>query len=176
MPEMDVDEARRRFSGARIARLATVDHEGRPHLVPVVFALSRDKRVDERIPERGDEFGDGFGDEIVMAVDGKPKRSRRLRRLHNIEVNPAVCLLVDAYDEDWNRLWWVRADGGAQIVPPGAPDPEARDEYAAAVAALRRKYGQYGERPPDGPVTVVGVLRWSGWRAGSREDAAGPAG
>jgi len=159
MPEMDVDEARRRFSGARIARLATVDHEGRPHLVPVVFALC-----------------DSIGDEIVMAVDGKPKRSQRLKRLHNIEVNPAVCLLVDAYDEDWNRLWWVRADGGARVVPPGAPDPEARDGYAEAVAALRRKYGQYREHPPDGPVTVVGVLRWSGWRAGSEEDAAGPAG
>ncbi|MFC3572499.1 TIGR03668 family PPOX class F420-dependent oxidoreductase [Streptomyces yaanensis] len=151
MPRMDEDEARRRFTAARVARLATVDPEGRPHLVPVVFA----------------RYGD---DGIVMAVDRKPKSSQRLKRLHNIAVNPAVCLLVDAYDEDWDRLWWVRADGGARTVPPDAPTEQDRHAYEAAVALLRRKYPQYRDSPPDGPVVVVTVHRWSGWRAAAEPD------
>ncbi|MCT9008962.1 TIGR03668 family PPOX class F420-dependent oxidoreductase [Streptomyces sp. NPDC054766] len=147
MPDMDENQARRRFLAARVATLATVDAEGRPHLVPLVFARC--------------------GDELVTAVDHKPKRSPLLRRLRNIAARPAVCLLVDAYDEDWERLWWVRADGEARIVPP--PDGRERGEvahaYAAAVDALRDKYPQYRNRPPDGPVTVITVHRWRGWQA-----------
>lgn len=157
---MDVEEARRRFAGGRVARLATVDAEGLPHLVPLVFAL--------------------LGDEIVTAVDRKPKRPARLKRLRNIAANPGVCLLVDAYDEDWDELWWVRADGDARIVPPQtpetpeapeasealeAPDRRAPDEHGAAIAALQRKYAQYRRQPPDGPVIVVAVRRWRGWQA-----------
>ncbi|MGW2969004.1 TIGR03668 family PPOX class F420-dependent oxidoreductase [Streptomyces mirabilis] len=140
MPDMDEKEARRRFVAARVARLATVDPEGRPHLVPLVFAAR--------------------GGEIVTAVDHKPKRSPRLRRLRNIAAHPAVCLLVDAYDEDWERLWWVRADGDARVLPPGT-----QDEYTAAIDLLREKYAQYRQRPPDGPVIAVTVHRWHGWRA-----------
>ncbi|MFJ8630408.1 TIGR03668 family PPOX class F420-dependent oxidoreductase [Streptomyces sp. NPDC093568] len=145
MPDMEHDEARERFAKASVARLATVDPEGRPHLVPVVFAAR--------------------GDEVVTAVDGKPKRSQRLKRLHNMEVRPAVCLLVDEYDADWDRLWWVRADGGARVLPPDAPDEATRDEYTDAVELLRQKYAQYRQEPPTGPVTVITVLHWSGWRA-----------
>lgn len=149
MPDMAPEEARRWFTEARVARLATVDAGGRPHLVPVVFARQ--------------------GGTVVTAVDHKPKRSQQLRRLHNIAVHPAVCLLADAYDEDWDQLWWVRADGGARVVPPDAPEADARAEYAAAVDLLRQKYPQYRSRPPEGPVIVVSVVRWSGWRA-SLED------
>ncbi|AZQ32735.1 TIGR03668 family PPOX class F420-dependent oxidoreductase [Streptomyces cyaneochromogenes] len=152
MPDMRQDEARGRFAAAPVARLATVDPEGRPHLVPVLFAVR--------------------GDEIVTAVDGKPKRSRRLRRLHNIAVSPAVCLLVDEYDDDWDRLWWVRADGGARILQPGTSEmSDASDradssyEYAAAIELLRQKYPRYRRQPPDGPVIVITVLHWSGWQA-----------
>jgi PPOX class probable F420-dependent enzyme len=137
---MDEEEARRRFVAARVARLATVDAEGRPHLVPLVFAAR--------------------GGEIVTAVDHKPKRSRRLRRLRNIAAHPAVCLLVDAYDEDWEQLWWVRVDGDARVLPPGT-----QNEYTAAIDLLREKYAQYRQRPPDGPVIAVTVHRWHGWRA-----------
>ncbi|WP_443043355.1 TIGR03668 family PPOX class F420-dependent oxidoreductase [Streptomyces sp. NBC_00358] len=147
MPDMDEEQARRRFLAARVARLATVDAEGRPHLVPLVFAWC--------------------GDGLVTAVDHKPKRSPLLRRLRNIAARPAVCLLVDAYDEDWGRLWWVRADGDARVVPPpgGRAPGEFPHGYAAAVDALRDKYPQYRNRPPDGPVTVITVRRWRGWQA-----------
>lgn len=148
MPDMDEDEARRRFMAARVARLATVDAEQRPHLVPLVFA--------------------GRGGEIVTAVDHKPKRSQRLRRLRNIAAHPAVCLLVDAYDEDWDRLWWVRADGDARVLPPGP-----LGEYTAAIALLRDKYAPYRQRPPDGPVIAITVHRWHGWRAAPEPDLQG---
>jgi PPOX class probable F420-dependent enzyme len=149
MPVMDDAEARRRFAQARVARLATSDAEGRPHLVPLVFAQR--------------------GGEIVTAIDWKPKRPGRVKRLDNIAVRPEVCLLVDEYDDDWDRLWWVRADGTARVVPPDAPEKDARDEYATAVELLRQKYAQYRQRPPDGPVIVISVRRWHGWRARSDE-------
>lgn len=142
MTAMTGDEARDRFVRARVAALATADGAGRPHLVPVTFALT--------------------GGLIVFAVDHKPKRSRRLKRLANIEANPAVCLLADAYDEDWERLWWARADGTARVLPP----PADSETSAGHVELLARKYvRQYGDRPPQGPVVEIAVGRWTGWRA-----------
>ncbi|MGW0999750.1 TIGR03668 family PPOX class F420-dependent oxidoreductase [Streptomyces sp. NPDC002520] len=155
MPALDAAEARRRFTAARVARLATVDPAGRPHQVPVVFA----------------RLTAGGADRIVTAVDHKPKTTVRLRRLAHIEAHPPVCLLVDAYDEDWDRLWWVRADGEARVLPPDPADPDVWRAYATAVAALCAKYPQYRGRPPSGPVVAVAVDRWSGWEA--RPDASG---
>ncbi|MFF8593380.1 TIGR03668 family PPOX class F420-dependent oxidoreductase [Streptomyces sp. NPDC015220] len=152
MPRMEPDQARRRFTAARVARLATVDEAGRPHLVPVVFAAAGE-------------------DALVTAVDRKPKRTTDLKRLRHIAAAPSVCLLVDAYDEDWERLWWVRADATAAIVRPDAPDAAVRERYAAAVARLCRKYPQYRADPPDGPVVAMDVHRWSGWQAAPPPDA-----
>jgi PPOX class probable F420-dependent enzyme len=133
-------EARERFGAARVARLATADRDGRPHLVPIVFALA--------------------GDTVYSAVDHKPKRTTALRRLANVAAQPRVSVLVDVYDDaDWTRLWWVRADGGGRILEPST------DEARRAVELLRRRYPQYAQRPPDGPVLAVDVERWSGWRA-----------
>jgi PPOX class probable F420-dependent enzyme len=136
---VDAEEARSLFASARVARLATVDSEGRPHLVAITFAAD--------------------GDEIVTAVDHKPKRTTRLRRLANIEGNPRVSVLADHYEDDWSRLWWARADGAARIVEPGG------EEHARAVGELAARYAQYDERVPDGPAIVISVSRWSGWRA-----------
>jgi len=137
---MTADEARERFASARVARLATVDEHARPHLVPIVFALD--------------------GDRVYHAVDHKPKRTTALRRLHNIAVNPCVCVLADAYDDaDWSRLWWVRADGVARVLPAGS------GESQPALALLRRRYAQYRETPPTGPVVAIDVERWTGWQA-----------
>jgi PPOX class probable F420-dependent enzyme len=134
------EQARHRFATARVARLATVDGSGRPHVVPVVFAV--------------------LGSRIYSAVDQKPKRTTALQRLANVEGNPAVSLLVDFYDDnDWDALWWVRADGLGRVLPPG--DAEARQ----AVALLEDRYPQHRADPPAGPVLVVEVARWSGWSA-----------
>jgi PPOX class probable F420-dependent enzyme len=126
------------LESARVARLATVDGQGRPHLVPVCFAL--------------------LGSTVYSAVDHKPKQSTRLRRLSNIEATGRACVLVDAYDEDWSKLWWVRLDGTGRVVA----DPAERER---ALSALVDKYRQYRERRPDGPVLAVTVERWSAWSA-----------
>jgi len=133
---MTAAQARERFAAARVARLATVGADGRPHLVPIVFALD--------------------GDRVYHAVDHKPKRTTKLRRLDNIAANPRVALLVDAYDDDWSRLWWARADGVARVLEDGA---DARN----AIALLSERYPQYREVAPRGPVVAVDVGRWTGW-------------
>ncbi|GAB3953600.1 TIGR03668 family PPOX class F420-dependent oxidoreductase [Kribbella albertanoniae] len=91
------------------------------------------------------------GDEVFIAIDHKPKTTLNLRRLRNIAANPAVTLLVDEYDDDdWTQLWWVRADGTARV-------------QNEAVESLVTKYPQYVDNPPQGPVIVVRINRWSGW-------------
>lgn len=139
MPEFD---AVTMFSTASVAVLGTVGDRGDgavPHLVPVVFAM----------PE-------GRSDLLYTAVDAKPKSTRRLRRLANIESNPAVSLLAEHYEDDWTRLWWVRADGEAAVHHNGT-------EVATGHRLLRAKYPQYRWVELDGPVVTVRVTRWSSW-------------
>jgi PPOX class probable F420-dependent enzyme len=120
-----------------VVRLATVGDAG-PHLVPIVFALD--------------------GDRVVSAVDHKPKRTTRLQRLANIARDPRVSLLADHYDDDWEALWWVRADGHARLLD----DPAAAEQ---ALTLLAARYRQYREDRPDGPVIEITVDRWTGWSA-----------
>ncbi|HKP18144.1 MAG TPA: TIGR03668 family PPOX class F420-dependent oxidoreductase [Gaiellaceae bacterium] len=117
---------------ARVAHLATVDPEGRPHVVPICFALE--------------------GDTLYSAVDEKPKRTRQLQRLKNIAANPQVEVVIDHYEDDWTRLWWVRLRGRARIVD----DAHAMDLLAA-------KYPQYRDRRPAGPVIAVEIEERSEW-------------
>lgn len=123
---------------ARVARLATLDAEGRPQLVPFCLVLD--------------------GDTIYSAVDRKPKRTPRLRRLANVRARPDVCVLVDHFEEDWTQLWWVRVDGRARVL-------EAGPERERALALLAAKYEQYRAEPPEGPVLAIDATRWSGWSA-----------
>ncbi|HSK34223.1 MAG TPA: hypothetical protein VK903_12105 [Propionicimonas sp.] len=69
-----------------------------------------------------------------------------------------MAVLADAYDDDWERLWWVRADATARVVDAGL-------EHRRACEALMRRYGQYQAVPPTGPVLLATVDRWSGWKA-----------
>ena len=98
------------------------------------------------------------GGTIVSAIDHKPKTTTRLKRLTNIERNPTVALLADHYADDWDELWWVRADGHASMV-------DDRSERNRAVNMLVLKYSQYQAVRPAGPVLRIVVGRWSGWRA-----------
>jgi PPOX class probable F420-dependent enzyme len=138
MTTLDLAEARARFRSSPVAVLSTADVSGRPHVVPVVFALS--------------------GDSLWTAVDHKPKSSRHLRRLRNIRANPAVSLLVHHYADDWTSLWWVRADGQAVVLD----EPAA---MAAPIDHLVAKYPQYQAIRPAGPVIEVTVTHWTGWAA-----------
>ena len=129
---------------ARVARLATVDAAGAPHLVPITFVVI-------------DAAEAGLPPTIAFAVDHKPKSSTALRRLDNIAANPRVCLLVDHYDDDWAQLWWVRADALA-----GELDGTDR---TVAIAALQAKYQQYQQVPPTGVVVGCVLSGVRGWRA-----------
>lgn len=126
---------------ARVARLATADRQGRPSVVPICFAVR--------------------GRRLYSAIDEKSKRAapRRLKRVRNIAANPHVALVVDAYREDWRRLWYVLVIGTAEVIQPGAA------EHAAALRALRRKYRQYRtmrleERPVLG-ITPGRIVMWT---------------
>lgn len=119
-----------------MARLATADETGRPHAVPITFALDRNV--------------------LYFAVDHKPKSTQNLRRLRNIRTNPRVSVLVDHYSADWTALWWARADGQAEVWT----DPR---RCRTPVSLLRAKYPQYADRSPEGPVVAVEVSEWSGW-------------
>jgi PPOX class probable F420-dependent enzyme len=127
-----------RLTAARVARLATTGPDGRPHLVPIVFALE--------------------GDTLYSAVDRKPKRSSKLQRIENARARPDVTILVDHYEDDWGRLWWIRLRGHARVLDDG----EERDR---ALALLQAKYPQYRTEPPEGPVLAVDITDVREWRA-----------
>ena len=126
---------RSRFASSPVARLATVSADGRPHIVPICFAL------DEQT--------------LYFAVDSKPKQTTNLKRLRNIAANPAVSVLVDHYEDDWNRLWWVRVDGDARVVTDVA-------EIQKAIQLLAARYSQYRGNPPTGPIVAIAVRAMTG--------------
>ena len=129
---------RSRFASASVARLATVGADGRPHIVPVCFV------IDEQT--------------LYFAVDSKPKRTTNLKRLRNIAANPAVSILVDHYEDDWTRLWWVRIDGDARVLTDKA-------EAHRAVTLLAARYSQHRANAPSGPVVAIAIGAVTGWSA-----------
>ena len=134
--ELSRDAIERLLDTWPVARLATLRADGTAALVPVVFVRSAGR--------------------LWLPVDGKPKRApgaRELARVENIRRDPRVSLLLDQYDADWSALWWLRADGDAQVASEGAPG------FAAAAEALRRKYPQYRRtalfRPGAAPALIA---------------------
>jgi PPOX class probable F420-dependent enzyme len=110
---------------ARVARLATVDSECKPHLIPVVFVIDNDC--------------------YFIPIDEKTKRSKpeKLKRVKNIQQNPNVALLIDEYNEDWTRLYFIIIQGKASII--GGKELEQQNELILLKAhrLLSRKYFQY---------------------------------
>ena len=135
---MDRAEALRRVTEARVGRLATTRPDGRPHLVPVTFAV--------------------LGSILVHMIDHKPKTTDRLQRLANLDSDGRASLLVDHYEDSWDRLWWVRVDGHATVVSNGP-------EWESARAALSEKYSQYEDRPPQGAAILLTIKRLSYWES-----------
>lgn len=134
--QLAADQARARLADVPVAHLATADQAGQPHIVAITFVVD--------------------GDSILTAVDRKPKQTRKLKRLRNIQANPRVSILADHYEEDWTKLWWARADGTAAIV-------DSQGAMERPLDRLQEKYRQYEDNRPDGPVIAVTVERWNGW-------------
>jgi PPOX class probable F420-dependent enzyme len=133
---MDERQMRSRVAEARAARVGTVDERGRTHLVPIVFVID--------------------GDTLYSATAAGP---RLVKRLRNLQRDPRVAILVDAYDEDWSKVWWVRMRGHGRSIEDG---PE-RDH---ALRLLWERYPQFRSIPPSeaaGPVMAVDIEEWSGW-------------
>lgn len=130
-------DAHQLLASARVAVLASVRPDGRSHAVPIVFAID--------------------GEHLFTAVDWKPKSTLRLARLENIASHPEVSVLAQNYDEDWKKLWWVRADGSARILEPS-------DRRVAALSLLTTKYPQYREHPPQGDVIAIRINKLTAWK------------
>ena len=135
---MNEVRCRAHLAAARVGRLATVRPDGRPHVVVCCFAVE--------------------GDRLWTAVDEKPKSGVPLQRLENVRANPQASLLVDHYEEDWDRLWWVRVDGAAAVLEKG-------NEEERAIALLTARYPQYARARPGGPVIAMAIERITGWSA-----------
>jgi PPOX class probable F420-dependent enzyme len=136
---MEIADMKRRLGQAQLAHLATAGPDGRPHIVPITFTSD--------------------GNTLYFAVDAKPKRTTDLKRLQNIAANPAVSVLVDHYEDDWAKLWWVRVDGTARIV-------NDLTETERAIELLTKRYPQYSRSRPSGPVVAISIDRMSGWSGG----------
>lgn len=136
---MLTDEQRRFLDAGRVARFATADRAGRPHVVPICYACA--------------------GESVYFSIDEKPKRHRRapLKRVANIRENPHVALVVDHYEEDWRRLGWVMVRGRAELLAAG-------DEHDEAQAMLRERYPQLRPmRIEELPVVAVRIEKVAGW-------------
>jgi PPOX class probable F420-dependent enzyme len=124
----------------RVARLATADENGSPHLIPVCYAFD--------------------GARFYTPLDEKPKRvaGRKLRRVHNIEARHEASLLIDQYDDDWSRLGYVLVHGRAELVEPGDA------VHGRVLLLLRERYVQYQtmalERYPVIMLTPDRVASW----------------
>jgi coenzyme F420-0:L-glutamate ligase / coenzyme F420-1:gamma-L-glutamate ligase len=103
---------------ARLGHLATADASGAPHAIPLCYWFD--------------------GARFYFAIDEKPKRGHAmaLRRMRNIAANPRIALVIDHYEEDWNKLAYVLVRGQAGVV-------DDREEYILALRNLRDKYPQY---------------------------------
>lgn len=136
---MLTDEQRRFLDAGRVARFASADRSGRPHVVPICYAVS--------------------GESVYFSIDEKPKRDRRapLKRLANIDENPHVAVVVDHYEEDWRRLGWVMLRGRAEVLRAGV-------EHEEAQAMLRSRYPQLRKmRIDELPVVAIRVEKATAW-------------
>jgi PPOX class probable F420-dependent enzyme len=148
---MEIPEAAREVLLRRwpVARLGTLAH-GAPRLVPIVFTWHAGR--------------------IWSPIDAKPKRGDdplSLARVGDVRRDPRVCVLLDHYEADWSRLWWLRLDGDAEVVSADSPGADAG--LAGAAQALRAKYPQYAGLPlflgrPTALAIRIVALR--GWCAG----------
>jgi PPOX class probable F420-dependent enzyme len=143
--ELEPEEIERLLDTWPVARLATLAEDGRPELVPIVFARSAGA--------------------LWSPIDGKPKRGGELARVRNVRRDRRVTLLLDHYDEDWSKLWWLSVPGDAEVVSGLSREGDA------AAEALRAKYARYssGVTPlfAPGPPTLIKIRagRAFGWRA-----------
>lgn len=133
------------LDSARVARMATVDATGQPHVLPIVFAFDAQR--------------------LFTPLDGKPKRvdGLQLQRVRNISANEQVAVVIDTYSEDWQQLAWVQLRGRASLLTDGT-------DYEYGIVLLREKYPQYAVTPLGGrPLIQIAQLQIRSWRAAPQD-------
>ena len=136
---MLTDQARGFLNSHRVARFATADPTGQPHVVPICYAVS--------------------GNSVYFTIDEKPKQltDKPLKRIRNLQINPHVALVVDRYEEDWTQLGWVMVQGEAALLDDG-------EEHTKAQRLLKARYPQlHGMQIGDLPVIAVRITRVVSW-------------
>ena len=136
---MLTDDQRRFLDAHRVARLATAEARGRPHVIPICFVAK--------------------GDTVYFTIDEKPKRrgGAPLKRMANMQENPSVALVVDRYEDDWSRLGWVMVRGRAEVLAEG-------EEHDVAQAHLRGRYPQLADmRIEELPVVAIRIEHATSW-------------
>lgn len=142
-------EIQDRLTSCSVARLATVSPDGRPHQVPIVFVW--------------------YQDCFWSPIDGKPKAEVTLQRVRNVQANPSASLLLDEYSDDWQALWWIRADVEVSVMVFSQVDSPEREALASVCRLLETKYPQYGQTDVlREPATMLKLMpkKLTGWRAG----------
>lgn len=136
---MLTENQRRFLDGQRVARLATADAGGRPHVIPICFVAAENT--------------------LYLTIDEKPKRKSGapLKRIANIRENPLVALVADHYDDDWSQLGWVMVQGRAEVLDSG-------EEHDRAQASLRARYRQLGNMRIEAlPVVAIRIEHAISW-------------
>jgi PPOX class probable F420-dependent enzyme len=129
--------ARELLAAQRVGRLAFLDDQDRPRVLPVTYAV--------------------LGDAVWSAIDDKPKRAAEPARVRYLRRRPEAALCIDRYSDDWGRLAWVQLLGRVDILSAA--------ESSAALQALAARYEPYRERTPPGPLLRLSVERALCWRA-----------
>ena len=138
------------FATWPVGRLATLNSDGSPHQIPIVFT-----------------WHDGC---FWSPIDGKPKRSVQPARVDNVIANPTASLLIDNYDADWTRLWWIRAELEVNVIRLHEAESETQEQARQAKRKLEEKYPQYESTAVlREPATILSmrpkaILSWSAAR------------
>ena len=136
---MLTDQARDFLNNNRVARFATAEHGGQPHVVPICYAV--------------------YDNSVYFTIDEKPKQltNKPLKRIRNLQINPHVALVVDRYDDDWTQLGWVMVQGEAALLDDG-------EEHKKAQRLLKARYPQlHGMQINDLPVIAVRIKNVVSW-------------
>lgn len=135
------DDMRRYIDDHRVARLATADRDGQPHVVPICYAL--------------------LDDDLYFVIDDKPKRTHhQLRRLQNIRDNPRVAVVIDDYNDDWTQLAYLMLRGNAMLI-------EDAGDFDRALRPLRQRYTTYRDMAltfAGHPMVRIHIEQASFWR------------
>jgi len=127
---------------AKVARLATVDQKSHPYVVPVVFVFHKNS--------------------FFIPLDDKTKtvNVRKLKRVKNIEKNPNVTLLIDEYQNDWKKLFFLMIHGKATVID--GKNSKIMDKVHKLLISKYPQYKKIGVGNSCIKINTTKVIFWKG--------------